>query len=254
MIVLPLFRYILTAAKRDRFYLSLFGVLAVVASLSVFFGASSVTERGQFAITFMSFGVRLFGISCLVLFIVNYIRRAFEARDIDYLLSRPISRTGFILTHSLAFSVLALISALILGGIIVLLQIKLLQGGLFLWWGSLAAEFIIMANVAMFFAFVMKSATACTIIVFAFYLLTRLIGDILGILSTPAASKAMEYLEHVMEFISVFLPRLDLMGQSKWILYGLPENISVWFIAGQCIVFTALMIGATIVDFRRRQF
>lgn len=254
MIAWPLYRYILTAAKRDRLYLSLLGIIAVVASLSVFFGASSVTEKGQFAVTFLSFGVRLFGISCLVLFVVNYVRRSFDARDVDYLLSRPISRIGFIVTHSAAFSTLAVFSAIILGAVVALLQIKFLQGGLFLWWFSLAAEFIIMANVAMFFAFVMKSTTACTVIVFAFYLLTRLIGDILGILGQPSSGPAIEFLERVMQLVSIFLPRLDLMGQSKWILYGIPDNITLWFIVGQCVVFVGLMISATAVDFKRRQF
>src|SRR5690606_23913628 len=163
------YRYILKAAMRDKLYLSLIGAVAVVISLSVFFGASSITESGQFAITFMSFGVRLLGVACLVLFAINYIRRCFEGRDMDYLLSRPVGRTGFVLAHATAFTTLAALACLLLGGAVVLFQIKAIHGGLLLWWFSLLAEFIIMVNVALFFAFVMKSTTACTIIVFGFY-------------------------------------------------------------------------------------
>lgn len=250
----PLYRYILMAALRDRLFFSLIGIVVVVFSLSVFFGSSVVTEQDQFARVFAAFGFRLFGVVTLVLFVVTYIRRSFEGRDIDYLLSRPIGRVGFVLTHAAAFSSLALIAALLLGGSTVLLETGHIQQGVLMWWLSIAAEFIIMANVAMFFAFVMTSPTGCIIIVFAFYLLSRLIGDILGILKRGIGSPLMHGLSNVMEVISVFIPRLDMMGQTKWILYGVPPTVSVPFILAQCGVFLAVIIGATILDMHRRQF
>lgn len=250
----PLFRYILMAAMRDRLFLSLVGILVIVISLSVFFGSSVLTEQDQFARSFAAFGFRLFGVICLVLFTVTYIRRCFENRDIDYLLSRPVGRIRFILTHAAAFSALALMAALLLGGVTMALEAGNLHEGVWLWWISIAAEFIIMANVAMFFAFVMGSPTACLLIVFAFYLLSRLMGEILGILAKGGGEGIFGLLSKIMEMISIFIPRLDLMGQTKWILYGVPPEISLPFILGQCGVFVALVIGATCLDMHRRQF
>lgn len=251
---LPLFRYILMAALRDRLFYSIIGILVVVISLSVFFGASVITEQDQFARTFAAFGFRLFGVIALILFVVSYIRRSFEGRDIDYLLSRPIGRIRFVLTHAAAFSFLALLAAFLLGGTTVALEAGHIQAGALLWWLSIAAEFVIMANVAMFFAFVMTSHTACITIVFAFYLLARLIGDILGILKRGVGSSVIHFLSNIMEGISIFIPRLDLMGQTKWILYGVPGDVSVPFILAQSGVFLALVIGATTLDMHRRQF
>lgn len=250
----PLFRYILMAAGRDRFFLSLIGILVVVIALSVFFASSAITEQDQFARSFAAFGFRLFGVVTLVFFVVGYIRRCFENRDIDYLLSRPMSRISFILTHAAAFSVLALIAAVILGGTTVGLQVGAPMSGAFLWWVSVAAEFVIMANVAMFFAFVMTSSTACMLIVFSFYLLARLIGEILGILQKGAGDGLFGLLSKIMEMISIFIPRLDLMGQAKWILYGIAPEISLPFILAQTGIFTAMVIGATCLDMHRRQF
>ena len=71
--------------------------------MAAFFGASVITEQDEFARTFAAFGFRLFGVVSLVFFVVGYIRRCFENRDIDYLLSRPIGRISFILTHASAF-------------------------------------------------------------------------------------------------------------------------------------------------------
>lgn len=250
----PLFRYILLAAFRDRFFLSLVGILVLVVSLSVFFGSSVVTEQDQFARSFGAFGFRLFGVISLVLFITTYLRRCFESRDIDYLLSRPIGRIKFILTHAAAFSFLSLLTALILGGVTILLEVGSLGRSDFIWWISLAVEFMIMANVAMFFAFVMTSSTACMIIVFTFYLLARLMGEILGILNNKVYDGLMLLLSKSMEVISIFIPRLDLMGQSKWVLYGIEPDISIGFIFGQGIIFTLLIIGASILDMHKRQF
>lgn len=250
----PLFRYILMAAARDRFFLSLVGILVVAIALAVFFGSSVITEQDEFARTFAAFGFRLFGVVSLVFFVVGYIRRCFENRDIDYLLSRPMGRISFILTHAGAFSFLALVSALILGGTTVALEYGVAHNGVYIWWISIAAEFIIMANVAMFFAFVMNSATACMLVVFAFYLLSRLMGEILGILQKTGHDGIIGLLSKLMEMISIFIPRLDLMGQTKWLLYDVPAEISIPFVLAQAGVFTALIIGATCLDMHRRQF
>lgn len=252
--VWPLFRYIMMAALRDRLILSIVGLMLVVVSLSVFFGATVITEQDQFVRSFAAFGVRLFGVVVLVLFVVTYIRRSFEGRDVDYLLSRPIGRIRFILTHAAGFSFLAFLAAGFLGGVVAFLQMHNINAGLLSWWLSIGLEFIIMANVAMFFAFVMTSQTVCLIMVFAFYLLSRLIGEILGILQKGGQTGVMSLLSKIMEMISIFIPRLDLMGQTKWLLYGVPETLSLPFIMGQGIVFLLVVIGASVLDMHRRQF
>lgn len=252
--VWPLFRYIMMAALRDRLILSIVGLMLVVVSLSIFFGATVITEQDQFVRTFAAFGVRLFGVVALVLFVVTYVRRSFEGRDVDYLLSRPIGRIRFILTHAAGFSFLAVLAAVFLGGVVAFLQMYNINAGLLSWWLSIGLEFVIMANVAMFFAFVMTSQTVCLIMVFAFYLLSRLIGEILGILQKGGQTGVMGLLSKVMEMISIFVPRLDLMGQTKWLLYGVPETLSLPFIMGQGIVFLLVIIGATVLDMHRRQF
>jgi ABC-type transport system involved in multi-copper enzyme maturation permease subunit len=251
---LSLLRYILMAAGRDKFFISLIGVIVIVIALSVFFGSSAITEQTQFASTFAAFGFRLFGVVALVFFVIGYIRRCFDNRDIDYLLSRPVGRIEFILTHAAAFSVLALVAALLLGGTTVLIESRHMHSGIWLWWLSLAVEFVIMVNVAMFFAFVMTSWTACMLVVFSFYLLSRLIGEIIGILTKGAGEGVFAVLGKVMEIISIFIPRLDLMGQTKRLLYGVPPELSLPFVMGQGAVFTALVIGATCLDMHKRQF
>jgi hypothetical protein len=254
MINASLFRYILKAAARDKFFLSAAVLMVVVTCLSFFFGSSVVTEQDQFARSFAAFGFRLFGVVCLVLFVVAHIRRSFETRDVDSLLSRPLTRPSFILTHAAAFSMLAIILVVMMGGLGILFQLGALHGGIFIWWGSVALEFIIMANVALFFALVMSSFTACAGIIFAFYLLSRLMGEILGILAKGGDSGVMLILNKVMTLISIVIPRFDLMGQTQWIVHETPTQEMFLLIFGHGVVFTVLVILAAMIDLRRRQF
>jgi len=254
MILRPLFKYAFTAAVRDKLFVAILGILVCIISLSVFFGSSVISERAEFAISFSAFGFRLFGVAALVLFVINYIRRSFESRDMDYLLSRPISRTGLIITYAAVFSSIALVIAILLGSVVVFLSGgKSLDASVF-WVVSLTIEFIIMANVAMFFALVMTSTTACMLIVFGFYLLSRLIGDILGIISKYGDVWWSYALGKTMELISIFIPRLDLMAQTKWLLYGISDEVSYPFVFGQAVVFVFLIVMASLVDMKRRQF
>ncbi|PZO82662.1 MAG: hypothetical protein DI626_09910 [Micavibrio aeruginosavorus] len=250
----PLFRYILMAAVRDRLVLSVIAIIAVVTSLSYFFGASVVTEQDDFARTFGAFGFRLFGVAALSLFVVTFVRRSFESRDVDYLLSRPIGRTAFVLTHAAAFSTIAFLLSLILGGIGIYSWGGISHGGIALWWASIALEFMIVANVAMFFSFIIASPTASMLAVFAFYLLSRLMGEILGILQAETQTGLMKMLSKIMEFISIVIPRLDMAGRTEWILYGMPAEFPYAWVLGQAAAVLCLVIVATVIDMRRRQF
>lgn len=252
--VWPLFRYVLLAAVRDKLLIAMIGLVAVVLSLSAFFGGSVIVEQDQFARTFSAYGFRLFGVFTLAMFVISFVRRGFETRDMEYLLSRPIGRVRFVLTHAAAFSFLAVLCAFVLGAFAMLMSAGNYHEGVWLWWLSIAVEYIIVANVAMFFAFAVSSTTLCLAFVSAFYLLSRLMGDILGVLANTQDSVLMKFLARMMEVISIFIPRLDLMGQTQWILYGVPDNISLLFIIGQGAAFCAVVLGACILDIHKRQF
>lgn len=127
------------------------------------------------------------------------------------------------------------------------------DAGYVLWGASVAVEFIIMVNVALFFALVLSSAASAAFMCMAFYVLARLIGQILGILDAGTAG-AMVWLEKVMEIISIFIPRLDLMGQTSWLLYGPGDAPGILFFAGQAAFFSFLILMAALIDLVRREF
>ena len=254
MISFPLVKYVLTAALRDRLFHAFLALVVVAISLSTFLGAAAIVESNRFSLVFAAAGLRFAGVATLVLFVVFYLRRAFENKDVEYLLSRALSRPVFLLSHVLAFSLLALLAAVAVGAAIFLMAAQaLMTGGYFLWALSLLVEFVIMANAALFFAFVLSSPTTATLAVFALYLLARLMGQILGIIDSNETGHELAVLEYIMQAVSLIVPRLDLMAQTTWLIYG-KAGISAGFIVMQGIVYTFLLAMAALFDLARRQF
>lgn len=250
----PLIKYVLTAAVRDRVTVSFLVLLLLGASLSVFLGSAAVIEQDQFSLVFAAGGLRLAGVLALVLFVVFLMRRMFEAKDIEFLLSRPIGRVGFLVSYSVAFSFLALLMGVAQGGCLYVIAPHLFDSGHVLWIVSVIIENIIMVNVALFFSMVLTSATVAALASFSFYVLGRMMGEILGIIDAGTRIYNFELLEGIMQLISAIMPRLDLLGQTSWLLYGVDEQIGLGFVIVQGLVFTALVVLASLIDLVRRQF
>ncbi len=251
----PLVTYVLMAALRDRLIISLIILVAVGTSLSVFIGSSAVVEKALFAAVYTASGLRFAGVAGLVLFVVFYMRRAFDTKDVEFLLARPLSRTAFLLSHAAAFSILAVFMA----GAVVLAVMTLLphdtgSDALILWGASIAVEFVIMVNAALFFSMVLSSAVGGVLAAGGLYILARLMGEILGILGAAQLLPFYSLLSYGMKTVALIVPRLDLMGQTSWLLYGIDGGIGVLFVLMQGVIYSALLMCAALVDLTRRQF
>lgn len=254
-ISLPLVQYVLTAAVRDRIVLALALVVAVGACMALFIGDSALIERQIFSLVFAAGGLRFAAVAGMVLFVVSHVRRSFDNKDVEYLLSRPVSRSGFLLSHAVAFSMMAVIVAAVVTGVLMAIAPQMVGAGYGLWFFSFAVEMVIVVNVALFFAMVLPGAAAGTLAVFGFYVLARIMGQLLGIAEKGFIDENFTILGIIMNCISTVVPRLDLMAQTTWLVYGAANSpIGYGFIALQGVVFTALILIAGCIDLRRRQF
>lgn len=229
-------------------------LLLVGTALAVFLGSAAVVEKDRFALVFAAGGLRIAGVLGLVMFTVFFIRRSFEARDIELLLSRPLSRVKLLLSYAAALSVLGLLAGLAQGLCVFALSFQHFGNGQILWIASMIAENIILVNVALFFSMILTSAAGAAMAVSGFYILARLMGQILGTIDAGSRVYDLKILELVMQAISTLMPRLDLMGQTSWLIYGAGEGIGLGFIIAQGAVFTFLILMAALIDFVLRQF
>ncbi len=254
MLSIDLVGYVLKAAFRDKLLLFTAFLIAFSAGMSAFMASSAIFENGQFLTVYASGSLRILGVFALILFCVFFIRRSFETKDVEFLLSRPISRVTFIVSYACAFSVLAIIVASFCSlGVLITTHVSSYDA-LLVWSGSLVAEYIIMVNVALFFSLVLSSSTISVMVTFAFYALARMMGEILGILDSGISNSLIEGLQVVMNFISSLTPRLDLFAQTTWLVYGVDENIDVSFIVVQGGLSVLLVLLLALIDLHRREF
>ncbi len=251
----PLLSYPLKAALNDRVFWFFAALVAACYGLSFFMGMTALVEKGAFVIASVSSSLRLLGVLCMTLFIVNYLRRLHDSRDLEYLLARPVSKPRFVLCHAVSFVALSVFVAGALSFLMWPLP-GLSLSVLLLWGGTYALELAALSLVAMFFAMAVSSAAAGTMLTLALYILGRMSGQLLSIVHHHSADGAIHaFLESAIQLVSVLLPRFDLMCQSFWLVYGQgPET--PWILAAaalQTCIFGILILIATVIDLLRRR-
>lgn len=251
------FRYIVLTAARDRLLIGVAIALVLAALLGAFLGDATALEQSQMSLAYAGFMTRLILAMGLILFVCFHVQRSYDNREIDLMLSRPISRAQFVLIYWLGFSGVAVLLALLATVVLPIAGIP--EGaGLVLWMISLVLESLLVVAVSLFFALTLKSAVASVMASFGFYLLARMTGLLVNIaeadwtmLQSTALGTFAAYAVYVFGFV---MPRLDLFGQTWWLNYSLPDELPAGLILAQAAIYTALLLAATIFDFRRRQF
>jgi ABC-type transport system involved in multi-copper enzyme maturation permease subunit len=273
MISRPLVKFVLTAALRDKLLITLLTMVVCGGALSVFLGGAAITEKESFSLVFGAAGLRFVSVIGIVLFCCFYIRRCFETKEVEFLLSRPISRLNFLFSHAAAFMILSMLLAVVVSGVVFFLG-KPSPGGLAAWGISIGVENTIMAVAALFFSMVLSSAAGSALATLGLYALSRLVGTLLGIAALPPEKPAYAVLNNIMDLVSVVVPRLDMMGQTSWLVYGVEGSGGVGylersgayahmmmahlgivgFLSMQGVLFISLLLAAAAFDFLRRQF
>lgn len=255
-----LVKYILMAAVRDRLLWGIAAMSLLVVCLSIFSGSVAIVEQGQFILSYMAGGLRIIALLGLSLFTVFFVRRSFDSRDIEFLLTRPISRFRFVVSHVVAFSLLTVVAGLFISAIVGGLSMFYgTTSSVFLWSFGITFELMIVANTAFFFAMVLGSPVSAGMATFGFYILARLMGQLLAIMHhNPQPDTFSDYVMNGLAYtagaISVVIPRLDLLAQTSWLIYG-GGVLSDWlFTVAQGGAFLALITTAAWIDVRRRQF
>ena len=253
-----LIKYVLLAAIRDRMLWGVVAVSLLGVCLSVFSGSAAIIEQDQFVVTYIGGGVRLLSLIGLVLFVVFYTRKSFDARDVEFLLTRPISRFSFVFSHMIAFMLLSLFAAAFLSGLVLIFsKNSVTYNGALLWSLGIFLEFVIVSNTAFFFSMVLSSPVSAGLSTLGFYILSRMMGGLLAISEAHDLAERVDFfkgLSYLMQCVAVFIPRLDLLVQTNWLIYG-NAGLADWaLVIAQGGIFLSLIASATIIDLKRRQF
>lgn len=250
-------RYTLLTALRDWLFIGLFIVVSAAIAISMFLASTALVEQQQMAIAYAAGSSRLIVIGGLIIFVSFHVRRLFDSREIEVMLSRPISRSTFVIAYWLGFVVLGVIMAIPL-----IIALALLTHpdmlGLAYWGSSVLLEIALVMAFALVSALILQSAVTSVLSSFGFYTLARMMGFFTATLHIPASLiKGADFnriMQFVLEAVSVALPRLDLFGETHWLVYGLKQAENIWVYAVQSAIYIPLLLALAVYDFQRKQF
>lgn len=250
-------RYVLLTALRDKLFSGLFFLMLLTMFLSSFLGSTALVEGDLMKTVYASGAVRIIANIGLILFICFSIRRSFENKEIEFMLSHPISRTSLVLSYLISFFLLALLVVIVLS-LAMLLFFSTNKLGLFYWAVSLFGEILIVISYAVFSSLILKSAVVSVLSTFAFYFVSRMMGFFVAMISFTdpymSATSGNRNLELILKAISVLIPRLDLFAKSDMVIYGVKDMNIMWIYLAQIVIYISLLSCLTIFDFRKKQF
>ena len=253
-----LFKFILLTGLRDKLYLSLLIILGGIFGLSNLVGFSALSEETQMQLVYFSFLSRVVIVCGMILFICFYINKEFENKEIDFILSKPISRSTLILSYWTSFNLISLI--LIVPVVLIMLFFNHPNSLGLLWWCiSVILEMILISTFAIVSSLILRSAVVSVLATFSFYFICRMMGFFVYSISIPknintAVSSWNDFAEILLKFLSSVFPRLDLYGKSEWLIYGINNMNDVWIVLIQSLIYISLMLFVAFYDFKRKQF
>ncbi len=249
-------RYILITAVRDRLFVWLCFSIILAIYISYAMGGTALLEPEQMTIAFSAAASRVILVIGLIVFVCFHVKHAFDSKEIDVLLSRPISRSNLVISYWLGF---ASVATLLLFPVIILLYIVgvLSQTGFWAWSLSLLLEIWLVIAVSLFASLTLKSAVGSVLAGFGFYTLSRMMGFFLATAESGVLfshSELNQTIRFIIDAISLLIPRLDFFAKSDWLIHSIRGIEDVYLFGAQALIFIPLLVLASIIDFKRKQF
>lgn len=248
-------RYILANGLRDRLYLGLFITLIAAFSISIFLGSTMLVEQQQSTAAFIAGSSRAILALGMILFVCLSMGRAFENKEIEFILSKSISRETFILSYLSGFFLAAfLIFIPLVIAILITCKIEIL--GLAIWSASLLSELLIVISFSLLAALILKNPLSAIMASCGFYAISRLMGIFVMAIELPTdfSSAKNHLLATILKIFSATFPRLDLFAQSSWLNYPIHDFASLKIILWQSLIYIPLLIFMSFHDFKKKQF
>ncbi|MBP7710026.1 MAG: hypothetical protein KA100_03035 [Rickettsiales bacterium] len=248
-------KYILLAGIRDRLYIGLFVTLAASFSLSIFLGSTSFVEAQQTTAAYIAGSSRAILAIGMILFVCLSVARAFENKEVEFIISKSISREQFILSYVIGFFVAAFLIFIPLVTAILIVT-KANKFGLLIWSATLLSELMIIISFSLLASLILKNSFSAIMASFGFYIISRLMGVFVLAINLPQdiAQAKNQALGVSLKFLSALFPRLDLFTQSDWLSYGVSDSSNLKIILIQSLIYIPLMIFMAFHDFKKKQF
>ncbi len=249
-------KYILLTAIRDRLYIGLLLLLMAAFAISALLGSTVVVEEAQTSIVYIAGSSRMIFAIGMILFTCFYTRRSFDNKEVEFILSKSISRHGLVASYLLGFSLVALFIFIPIAIILLLAKANVI--GLLFWLLSVFFEIFIIISVALLSSLILKNAVSSILATLGFYILARMMAFFVLKIEIPDGladfNTTQRALNSVLKYLSFIFPRLDLFAQSDWLIYGINDYKSIIITSIQSLIYVPLLIFMSFFDFNKKQF
>ncbi len=252
--ILAISRYTLLEARRTRLPLLLAAALALILALAFFIAELAVIESARLQTSFYAAGARLAAVFIVAAHVLGSITREFNDKGIDALLALDLPRSHYILGKLGGFLAIAALVALITG-LPLMAQAPALAVAQ--WGAALVLELSVVAAFSLFCVIAFGQFIPAAALVLAFYLLARSLTTIQLISAHPltgAGTLSHEVGRWLVDALALVMPALDRWPQTAWLV----DAAAPWPLFGgllvQALLYVALLAGAAMVDFHRRNF
>lgn len=256
--MLTVIRYTLLTAMRDKLFIGLLAAIGLVYGLSIFTGSTALSEQEHMMLALFSGGSRITLVTGMIVFVCFHVHRAFDNREIESILSKPLSRTHFVIGYWLGFVMITLFMIIPISVIALNIDQTNLSG-LLLWSLSLVNETILIIAFALLCSLILRSAVSAVMASFAFYFISRLMGFFVAAMFSQenllsSGGTVGQFAIPLLKAISTVIPRLDLYAKSEWMIYGIQNQPDIWIFPAQSLIFILLLLSMAVFDLKRKQF
>lgn len=253
--MLAIIKYILKNAVRDRLYIGILLSLIIAFAISIFLGSTMLVEQKQTATVFIAGSTRLILAIGMILFVCLSINRAFENKEVEFILAKAISRQKFVLSYFIGFVLTFLLVYLpVILAVYLFCKVNLI--GYLFWSLTLILEIILIIAFAVLVSLILKNPLNSIMSTFSFYMISRLMGMFVSAIVIPDNIEiAYRYwLPSALKMLSVIFPRLDLFAQSSWLINNNSYQSMITIIILQFVIYLLLLITMSFHDFKKKQF
>ena len=261
--LLVIARFTWSEALHSRFLWLTLGLIALCSLCSIFLAQLAILETSQFQAGILGGLLRLVAGVLVCMFSVASLVNERNDRTLDLMLSRAVTRWQYVLGKFLGFALPSLLVALACGFTVLPFSSFVATA---IWTLSLLLELFLLLAASLFFTLAIGQFVGSLALLFCFYLLARSLSAMRIIAHHPLNESALSgsISSVVLDGLAYLLPPLDRLTQSAWLAYGGTDSemqrsltsadglLGLAQLGLQCLLFTMLLLCATLVDFYRR--
>jgi hypothetical protein len=229
-------------------------VVAISFGLVEFIGDLAITEHRVTQVAVLAAFLRISAVVIITMFVVSSTIRELQDKTLEMILAMPIHRAAYYLGKLTGFIQIAGMVALMFGAMLLLYASA---DQVLIWSVSLLLELVLVVALGLVMLFTFNQVPAAISGVFVIYAASRTATSIYLMAKYPIiapTSLAQKFMDGFVELLTWLLPDLHRFTQTEWLAHNTASFGDLLPVAGQTLIYLALLSSIALFDFYRKNF